>query len=168
MHKVTKAVEVKIAAEMPEVFGLLFDGWTHDSEHFIAVFAFYEIDGVAYRPLQAMAPVLEPLDEDADEAVIAHNAEAHRDAFVLVLTVFGKSVDQVIYLVSDNCPLNKKLARLLDIPLVGCPSHRLNLAVSIITEPLEDTLGNIQKLMVRLRTLNQSAKLRYDLVRTFL
>ncbi|POM64142.1 Hypothetical protein PHPALM_20371 [Phytophthora palmivora] len=161
MHKVTKAVEMKIAAEMPAVFGLLFDGWTHDSEHFIAVYACYEINGVPYRPLLAMAPILEPPEPDADDTVIVHNAEAHRDAFILILTVFGKKIDQVIFLVSDNCPLNKKLARLLNVPLVGCASHRLNLAVSILTKPMEDVLDKIQKLMVRLRTLNQSAKLRF-------
>ncbi|GMF46637.1 unnamed protein product [Phytophthora fragariaefolia] len=91
-----------------------------------------------YRPLIAMAPVLEPPYPDADDSVITHKAEAHRDAFVLILAVFGKSQDQILFLVSDNCPLNKKLARLLNVPLVGCASHRLNLAVSIVTEPMED------------------------------
>lgn len=83
-----------------------------------------------------MAPVLEPPDEGADDVVIAHNAEAHRDAFGLILTVFGKTVqkDQIIFLVSDNYALNKILARLLDVPLVGCARHRLNLVVSIVKE----------------------------------
>ncbi|KAG6963735.1 hypothetical protein JG688_00008029, partial [Phytophthora aleatoria] len=39
MDAVTRAVERSIAAELPERFGLVFDGWSHDSEHFIAVFA---------------------------------------------------------------------------------------------------------------------------------
>ncbi|GMF47584.1 unnamed protein product [Phytophthora fragariaefolia] len=138
MHKVTRAVEQKISTEMPEAFGLIFDGWTHDSEHFIAVFACYKINRMPYRPLIAMAPVLEPPDPDADDSVITHKAEAHRDAFVLILAVFGKSQYQILFLVSDNCPLNKKLARLLNVPLMGCASHRLNLAVSIVTEPMED------------------------------
>ncbi|GMF48081.1 unnamed protein product [Phytophthora fragariaefolia] len=97
MHKVTRAVEEKISTETPEAFGLIFDGWTHDSEHFIAVFACYEIDGMPYHPLIAMAPVLEPPDPDADDSVITHNAEAHRDAFVLILAVFGKSLDQILF-----------------------------------------------------------------------
>ncbi|KAE9011801.1 hypothetical protein PF005_g10813 [Phytophthora fragariae] len=75
-----------------------------------------------------MALELEPPDEDADDSVITHKAEAQRDVFGLILTVFGKTVDQIIFLVSDNYPLNKKLARLLDVPLVECASHRLNLA----------------------------------------
>eukprot|EP00644_Phytophthora_capsici_P018605 jgi/Phyca11/128089/e_gw1.73.133.1 len=108
-----------------------------------------------------MAPVLEPPEEDSETAVIQHNAEAHRDAMVLILHVFGKTIDQVAFLVSDNCSLNKRLARLLDAPLVGCASHRLNLAVTLVTASLESVLVKIQGLVVRLRTLNESAKLRF-------
>ncbi|POM68755.1 Hypothetical protein PHPALM_15042 [Phytophthora palmivora] len=32
MHKVTRSVEVKISLEIPAIFGLLFHGWTYDSE----------------------------------------------------------------------------------------------------------------------------------------
>ncbi|POM76823.1 Hypothetical protein PHPALM_5903 [Phytophthora palmivora] len=130
MHKVTGAVELKIAVEMPAVFGQLFDGWTHASEHFVAVYTCCEINGVPYRPLLAMAPVLKPPDSPADDTVIVHNAEAHHDAFVLILSVS----------VSDNCPFNKKLARLLNVPFVASVSHRLDLAVPIVTEPMEDVL----------------------------
>ncbi|ETL37526.1 hypothetical protein L916_10794 [Phytophthora nicotianae] len=58
-----------------------------------------------------MAPVLEPPEEDSETAVIQHNAEAHRDAMILILCVFGKAIDQVAFLVSDNCSLNKRLAQ---------------------------------------------------------
>ena len=37
----------------------------------------------------------------------------------------------IIYLVQDNCSVNKKLSRNLGIPLVGCNSHKLNLAVQM-------------------------------------
>ncbi|RLN11168.1 hypothetical protein BBJ28_00007143 [Nothophytophthora sp. Chile5] len=39
MESVTRTVELAIAAELPEHFGLIFDGWSHDSEHYIGVFA---------------------------------------------------------------------------------------------------------------------------------
>ncbi|ETM42410.1 hypothetical protein L914_11893, partial [Phytophthora nicotianae] len=78
MEKVTVAVVGKIAAEMLDCFGILFDGWTHDSEHFVAVFACNEIDEVECRSLLAMAPVLEPPEEDSETAVIQHVTGSHR------------------------------------------------------------------------------------------
>ncbi|ETL89653.1 hypothetical protein L917_11446, partial [Phytophthora nicotianae] len=45
MDSLTRVVERAIAAELPERFGLLFDGWTHASQHFIAAFACYDAGG---------------------------------------------------------------------------------------------------------------------------
>ncbi|KUF88082.1 hypothetical protein AM587_10004846 [Phytophthora nicotianae] len=42
MESVTKAGEKKIADEMPDKFGLLLDGWSHGTEHYLGVFACYE------------------------------------------------------------------------------------------------------------------------------
>jgi hypothetical protein len=79
-----------------------------------------------------MTPVLEPPDDDSGDVIIIHNAESHHDTIILILRVFGKTIDQVVFLVSDNCSLNKRLARLLGVPLVGSASHRLTLAVSLL------------------------------------
>ncbi|KAK1938923.1 hypothetical protein P3T76_008998 [Phytophthora citrophthora] len=56
MEGVTRIVERLIAAEMAASFGLIFDGWSHASEHFIAVFACYEVDGVMKTPSCAWPP----------------------------------------------------------------------------------------------------------------
>ncbi|ETL95727.1 hypothetical protein L917_06512 [Phytophthora nicotianae] len=48
----------------------------------------------------------------------------------------------------------------MGIPLVGCASYRLNLAVRTLLEPREADLEQVQSLMKRLRTLTQAAKLR--------
>ncbi|ETO66895.1 hypothetical protein F444_16050 [Phytophthora nicotianae P1976] len=37
MEIVTLAVKTKIKAELPRQFGLVIDGWSHASEHFLAV-----------------------------------------------------------------------------------------------------------------------------------
>ncbi|RLN87608.1 hypothetical protein BBJ28_00017353 [Nothophytophthora sp. Chile5] len=58
MNSVTHAMEAKIRDEMPEQFGLVIDGWFHASEHCLAVFACYEIDGIDQYPLLAMAPLI--------------------------------------------------------------------------------------------------------------
>ena len=66
----------------------------------------------------------------------------------------------------DNCNLNKSICQKLNIPLVGCNRHRLNLAVNLVLEPHEDLLENINNIMKKLTTikrrayLNESTKLK--------
>ncbi|ETN16032.1 hypothetical protein PPTG_06264 [Phytophthora nicotianae INRA-310] len=40
-----------------------------------------------------------------------------------------------MFVVGDNCAVNKRLAHLMGVPLVGCASHRLNLAVRRFLKP---------------------------------
>ncbi|ETL36846.1 hypothetical protein F441_11590, partial [Phytophthora nicotianae CJ01A1] len=75
------------------------------------------------------------------------------------LPFFGKTINGCKFLVGDNCAVNKRLANLMNVPLVGCASHRLNLAVREFLVPFETALDQVQQLMRKLRTLNQAAKL---------
>ncbi|KAF1790877.1 hypothetical protein GQ600_23815 [Phytophthora cactorum] len=50
MDGVVMAVERSIASELPASFGIMLDGWTHASEHYVAVFACYEVNG-SLKPL---------------------------------------------------------------------------------------------------------------------
>jgi hypothetical protein len=69
-----------------------------------------------------------------------YTAEAHLDFFEYVLSVFGKTVGDVICLVGDNCNVNKALADLMGVPLVGCAAHRLNLAIQEYLSSHQETL----------------------------
>lgn len=64
------------------------------------------------------------------------------------------------FLVGDNCAANKRLANLIGVPLVGCASHHLNLALRDYLAPFDSELEEVQQLMRKLRTLTQAAKLR--------
>ncbi|RLN95492.1 hypothetical protein BBJ28_00019948 [Nothophytophthora sp. Chile5] len=140
---------------MPDHFGLVIDGWSHAAEHYLAVFACYEIDGIGQYPLLAMAPLIN--DESGDD----RSARTHQ-AFLdtMLHRDYGKKVSDCLFIVGDNCAVNKKLDTLLDIPLVGCASHRLNLAVQAYLLQYEEDLDTIHTLMKKLRTLNHVAKLR--------
>ncbi|KAK1937009.1 hypothetical protein P3T76_009787 [Phytophthora citrophthora] len=74
---------------------------------------------------------------------------------------FGKEIRQCTVLVGDNCSVNKRLANLMGVPLVGCASHKLNLAVKTILAPYEAELEAVQALMKHLRIINAAAKLRF-------
>ncbi|KAG2796314.1 hypothetical protein PC112_g22265 [Phytophthora cactorum] len=151
MDNVTKAVERSIGHEPLEQFGAILDGWTNASEHYLAVHACYDRNGAHHCPLIYMAPIINGTDDRL-------NAECHMSALASFLSFFGKDLSNVMFLVGDNCAVNKRLARLMGVPLVGCASHRLNLVVRHFLEPYEEEREQVQSLMKRLRTINQAAK----------
>lgn len=155
MDGVMGAVERSIAAELPDHFGLMLDGWTHASEHYLAVFACYDVNGRQKTTLLSMAPLLDTLDEDL-------TARGHIEFLATMLPRdYGVQLEQCRFVVGDNCSVNRRMATIMGVPLVGCASHRLNLAVKADMSTHEDDLAAVHALMVKLRTLNQSAKLRY-------
>ncbi|EGZ29073.1 hypothetical protein PHYSODRAFT_284383 [Phytophthora sojae] len=134
MDGVVVAVERSIASELPARFGIMLDGWTHASEHYIAVFACYKVNGCPKTTLLSMAPLLDAQDDDL-------SAQGHLEFLATTLPRdYG--------------------VQLAHVPLVGCASHRLNLAVQADMASHEEDLAVVQALMVKLRTLTQSAKLR--------
>lgn len=149
---VTERVEKRVANDLPENFGIVIDGWKEGTTHYIAVFASYfcSKNGPRY-PLLALAP---PLNEQS------YTAEVHRDFIGDVLELFGKSIENLLYLVADNAPVNTRLSDLLGIPFIGCASHRFNLACKKYLLTYEQELSKINSLMVTLRNVKQAGKLR--------
>ena len=66
LGKVSDLVKQRIAQNLPEVFGLCFDGWSDDSVHYIGLFAYYVSErGDHQYPLLAFSPLLEEQDLSA-------------------------------------------------------------------------------------------------------
>lgn len=142
---------------LPERFGIVFDGWSFKSEHYVGVFAAFGHDGKRETVLLAMAPLLDK--EDCNNHP-HHDADAHVAFLKTILKPLKRRIECVRFLVGDNCSVNGSIASKLGIPLVGCASHRLNLAMTQYLDEYEDILEKINDLMKFLRGLNQSAKLR--------
>ncbi len=151
MELLSNEVESKIKEELPEKFGLVFDAWTEGSTHYVAIFATYGHKQEAQFPLLSFSPLIN--EEDL-------SASSYWFLIIQILEKFGKNEDNIIFLVGDNCQVNKSLADLMNIPLVGCASHRLNLAVQEYLNDSEDILQQINKLMKKLSTIKKAAKLR--------
>ncbi|KAG3138350.1 hypothetical protein PC129_g17385 [Phytophthora cactorum] len=140
MDGVVMAVERSIASELPASFGIMLDGWTHASEHYVAVFACYEVNGSLKTPLLSMALLLNEANNDL-------YAESHLDFLVTILPRdFGVHLVQCRFIVGDNGSVNRRLATLMEVSLVGCASHRLNLAVQDDLAVHEDDLAAVQVL----------------------
>ena len=129
-----KKVEKKVANILPEKFGLIFDGWSIDSDHYVAIFACFSRGGERYTPLLAFSPLLD--EEKLD-------AKSHVDFIKATLQIYEKSTTNVIFLVADNENTNNKISDILSVSLIGCASHRLNLAVNLVLADYEISQQNI-------------------------
>lgn len=154
-------VEEKIKQIIPNTFGIIFDGWTCDgtAEHYIALFAVWcDCDGNVNRVLLCCGPQDE-IDEDNPNEV-DFTAENIGDYIYDELQLVGRDFSSIEFLAGDNCSVNKKLATKLKVPLLGCNSHRLNLAMKASYSENEGLINKINDLMIELRTLKNASKLR--------
>ncbi len=144
LHLLTKALEKKISVMLPDKFVLIFDGWSLDGAgtHYVAIFAqwidpqgillycsYFRIIFMVAGKIQKVLIAFTPLLEEDDMS-----SEAHLELIEFVLGLFGKLLSNVICFVGDNCNVNKHLADLAGIPLIGCAAHRFNLAVKEFLE----------------------------------
>lgn len=77
--------------------------------------------------------------------------------------MYGKSDTNIVCLIGDNCTVNQSMSKILKAPLVGCGSHKFNLAVRkwISNQPqLEKIIRCIANVMKKASTLKVSALLR--------
>lgn len=157
MFKLVKEVEKKISVIANNIpsYALMFDGWTENSTHFIGLFlccSGKRDDLPARTILLAFAPLL-------DETSL--NAKSHKDFICATLSWYKIARDKCVCLIGDNCSVNKLVASLMNVPLLGCRSHRLNLAVeAYMHNNLKEQVEVVSKLMSKLSNLKNSGRLR--------
>lgn len=69
-------------------------------------------------------------------------AENHFKYFKFILSVFERSIDNVVALIGDNTNKNYTFSRLIEPAFVSCHSHWFNLAVKDV---IKDNKGIIAK-----------------------
>lgn len=156
-------VQEEIKVRLPSKFAIIFDGWTEGTDHYIGIWASYNSidnrnDGKEV-PVQTLLSI-RPLLADGIEGMTAADHLLHISR---VLAIYGKDTSNVICFVGDNCNVNQSIARTMKIPLVGCASHKLNLAVKrwIKEQPqLTDIIEKVAAVMKKASTLKVAAKLK--------
>ena len=153
MTKLTLEVEKKITKELPGKFALIIDGWSKGSTHFVGLFASYPWNNRnGYRTALL---TFSPLENET-----SFTAADHVDFIKYTLSIYEKNLENVVALIGDNAEVNKSMAKLLGIPLIGCASHKFNLAVSAYLEKDNILLNKTNQLMGRLKTYKLAGKLR--------
>ncbi|OWZ19569.1 hypothetical protein PHMEG_0006168 [Phytophthora megakarya] len=82
-----------------DIIGLIFDGWSHVSLHYVGIYVVYECDDQRRQPLLGVSP----LDEG-------------------YLTVYNKTYEMVCFLVTDTCATNQSISQLK--PFYGTWQYR--------------------------------------------
>jgi hypothetical protein len=162
LHALDLEVAEIVKSILPPTFGVVVDGWTCAKEHYFAVFAVWtKIDSVQ-RALLCCG--VQDEDEDSD---MDFSAESLGDYLFDELELMGLDFSCIEFISGDNTACNPKLARLISqllghpVPLIGCSSHKLNLAVEkYVDDNYKGLVNNIADLCAKLRQLKNASKLR--------
>ena len=151
-------VNCQIKEKLPDQIVIVFDGWTEGSDHYIAVHASYidPISNVAVETLLSIRPLL-------CDGVLGMTAADHVHHISKTLSLYGKTNENIVCLAGDNCSVNQRMAKLLGVPLLGCGSHKFNLAVKswMADKPtLIKIVARLSILMKKASTLKNTAALR--------
>lgn len=168
MFKLTELVEKRVGEEMVQYKGaVIHDGWTSNSTHYLGVFVSYMKkvavlqDGEEHfkeeltMPLISLSPMskVEMADDCEQENTEAtrFDAETHVHQLEDIFRFYNCDVhDWTLCTIGDNCAVNKRISRLLQVPHVGCMSHKLNLEVKAMVKRhhlLRSTIDSVQQTM---------------------
>ncbi|KAG7374131.1 hypothetical protein IV203_013226 [Nitzschia inconspicua] len=156
-------VRQRISTEVRKAgnYALVHDGWTCDgtSIHYIAIFASYIEPGEPGK--EQYKEVLLGISPPITQSNLG--ADSHIELLQDTINKFGLLKEDLICLVGDNCNCNKAISDRWGVPMVGCASHRLALAVDhwIESTPgLADAIAATAKLMSKASGVRISARLR--------
>lgn len=156
MFRLVRAVEKIITTTVNETlkFALVFDGWSGDETHFTGLFVTCPGSKFTAEPLVFLLAFNELFDETHFKAT------NHTEFIRATLDMYNLNEERLICMIGDNLPTNKLVADLMSVPLVGCRSHRLNLAIEdYINEHLGEECEKVENLLSKLSTLNESKHL---------
>ena len=161
-----KVVRSKIAEELPDTFGIIFDGWECGGEHYLAMFATWtRTNGSVAERLIGMVVQPPPPISTAPNIVsdTGFSAEDLGDLLFDCLAEYSRDFESIEFMSGDNVSVNKLLATKIEtwlrnvkgirrvIPLLGCNSHRLNLAVNEFLTLHSVLVQKVHDLMVALK-----------------
>ena len=158
-----KILQASIKRGLPQTFGLLFDGWSCDGEHYIGIFATrVRDDGTV--PKRLISRGVQDLPEgEAAAASFGLAAEDTGDYVFDVLAKYDRDFSATEFMTGDSAYVNSRLCSLISdwlwdkkkirrvVPLIGCAAHRLNLAVQHLLS--EDVSPEWHELIQKVRAL---------------
>jgi len=129
---------------LPQKFGGILDGWSDGcGNHYLGFFATFMIGDVPHKILLSVAPLLDETNQ---------TAQNHADSIIATLACYNRPPESLTFLVADNTGVNPSIARKLNIPFIGCFSHKFNLAVQeYIGQKYSDLVEKVKNYVVQVR-----------------
>ena len=176
MENLLRLIKENIKRGLPPTFGILFDGWSCDGEHYIGIFATWVRDD-GYVVKRLIACGVQDLPETVEAAAsFGFTADDIGDYLFDVLASYDRDFSSLEFLTGDNAYVNGALCTKIEawiyrnksirriVPLVGCASHKLNLAVQFLCSESENpiwsaAISRVHTLMVSLKSLKNRVKL---------
>uniref|UniRef100_A0A0G4F481 DUF659 domain-containing protein n=1 Tax=Chromera velia CCMP2878 TaxID=1169474 RepID=A0A0G4F481_9ALVE len=126
------------------------------STHYLGVFLRYVVKGedgknVTQSPLVGLALHLDETEADT---------EAHIDLVKAILWLYDLNLSDLNAVAANNTALNKKFAREIVRPFLGCNLHRLNLAVNVLFLQYNDIIEKVRQIMFHFKGQKARAHLR--------
>ncbi|GMF11141.1 unnamed protein product [Phytophthora lilii] len=149
MFELESVVQASIKTRLQgKKLGFAVDAWTEDGTHFVAI--------IAITPSDKFLLCFSTLSNESDMS-----ADATIDLFDYVLDTYGiDAATQLCFYVCDHASVNVAIARKTSVPMIGCASHRMNLAVHALMEEHTDLLDKVHRLMTKLNTIKNRHHLR--------
>ncbi|DAZ97014.1 TPA: hypothetical protein N0F65_011929 [Lagenidium giganteum] len=127
--------------------GILFDAWTEGGMHVVGVIAV-----TAVSPTMLCCSTLANGDDMGSDSMI--------DLLDSVLDAYGIDATNLCFFVCDHASVIVAVAKKTGVPMIGCASHRFNLALRLYMQTDESTITKVRQLMVRLSTVKQRHRLK--------
>ena len=143
LPRLTELVEQKLAKMLPDKISLVLDGCSSYSNHYTAIYATYPTQNAVEYEIKLST--LSPLN---DESTL--DANEHIEFITFILDVYGKDMSNDWAMIRDNISVNKSVSTKLNMSLIGCASHRLNLAVKDLLHLDEPLLNKLNRLILKL------------------
>ena len=177
MKMVKRNVFRKIKNQAPSTYGLIIDGWSIGSVHYFAIFITWTNE--TRRSVEEYLIYFgenEDVDESTEFEDIAddqkHFGFTAADWFDIICIALNEVFENyteetrininnfdsfVEFISADNCSTNAKLCNDSGVPMKGCDSHRLNLAVMEMLGPEEkrNRTGSIVQHASVMQTITQ-------------
>lgn len=146
MGLVTEPVEEKVSMKLPGEFAIAFDGWGSQQTHDVCVFEVFS----SKESSSSAKFLLVFLPFEKKECL---DSASRKDFLQFVLSIFKKSLENVVCLIKGNRAANKAVADLFPTLLVGCYSRRFNLATEDILGDHDDVVKSVYRIMVKQKNL---------------
>ncbi|DAZ95136.1 TPA: hypothetical protein N0F65_009845 [Lagenidium giganteum] len=166
LHKYLDVLYVNVRNEMKaslhQQFDLVLDGWTSNERHFVAIMAVYNdpaLEGVLEPDLaldgasQCLTRrfVLLAFCPMADVEDLCAQSLVDLIAIADTLSTFDRPWEAVLFMTGVNCSVNQSIGSGEGaLSVIGCASHRFNLAMKAILDDHAFLLDQITTLMKHL------------------